>query len=90
MQTFLVVTAKTPFPEEGLARLRDQFPDNYQITDNAWVLRTDSPTTSREVAHAIFPPDEEGRGPRMLVVRFDGYGGYHQPSAWEWLRTPNE
>lgn len=90
MAMYLVITAATPFPEDGLALLQEKFPDNHKVVENAWVVRS-TLTTSSEVARSIFPPSKEGRGPRALVVRFDGYGGYHEPSLWEWLRnTPEE
>lgn len=85
MPTFLMVTQANPTPEDAVNRLKEAFPDHQQVADNAWAVRAPGNLTSREVAHKIFPPDANGRGPRSLVVRFDGYGGYHQPSTWEWL-----
>lgn len=90
MAKYLLVTAVSPFPEDALLRLQEAFPDNHKVSENAWAIRSATTTTSKDIARIVFPPNEQGHGPRMLVVRFDAYGGYHQPSLWEWLSVPDE
>lgn len=82
---FLLVTQANPTPDDAVTRLKEAFPDHHQVADNSWAIRISGNETSKEVAYKVYPPNDKGRGPRMLVVRFDGYGGYHQPSMWEWL-----
>ena len=91
MARYLLITAASPFPEEELTRLKELYPDHIKITENSWAIRAPGATsTTKTVQQSVFPPNDQGRGPRMVVVRFDAYSGYHEPAVWEWLGKPDE
>jgi hypothetical protein len=84
MSLFIVVTSVPLRGTEELGRLLAEYPENRQLADNAWLIRSNQ--TTKQISHALFPRDENGATAKgHVVLRTDAWSGWNDRDLWEWL-----
>ena len=65
--------------------LEGRFPGVYEFTPTCFLVSGNALTQEVAAAGGLHSTDLLGEGTSGAVFRINGYGGYTDPSLWEWL-----
>lgn len=84
MNTYILISKHSPFPQDALARLEPHIDSTYEVAKNAVLVKCEV-LTSKGVSTAAFPEDH--RHLSHMVVKVEHFWGWHATDLWEWLNV---
>lgn len=83
MPAYAVVLA-VPLDAADTARLKELYPDHYQMDTFTWLVK--ALQTTQQVSEALFPPPADiAQVKRHAVFGITTWWGWHDRAMWEWL-----